>query len=63
MSPKYRVALNEKLTDLLRGLGLDLTGRLVSTDLLEFNLVKAHMKNLNHLQPTSEGRIFDAGQP
>ena len=56
----YRVALNEKLTGLLAGLGLDLQGRVEATGLLEFNLVKAYMQELNHLHYTSQGRIIDA---
>jgi hypothetical protein len=30
-----------------------------NTELLEFNLVKTYMRELNHLQYTSEGRIID----
>jgi len=62
----YQIALNEKLLELLAGLGLKLTGRIVnpSPDLLEFNVVKEHMHGLNHLKNTSEGRIIDkAPQP
>jgi hypothetical protein len=62
----YQIALNEKLLELLAGLGLKLTGRIVnpSPDLLEFNIVKEHMNGLNHLKNTSEGRIIDkAPQP
>ena len=57
----YRIALNEKLLELLAGLGLDLTGRVVhpSPDLFEFNIVKEYMNGLNHLRYTSEGRIID----
>jgi 2',3'-cyclic-nucleotide 2'-phosphodiesterase (5'-nucleotidase family) len=62
----YRIALNEKLLELLAGLGLDLTGRIVnpSPDLLEFKIVKEYMNEVNHLQYTSEGRVIDtAPQP
>ena len=57
----YRIALNEKLLEVLASLGLDLTGRIVnpSPDLFEFNVVKEYMNELNHLQYTSEGRIID----
>jgi hypothetical protein len=57
----YRIALNEKLLEVLAGLGLDLTGRVgsPSSDLLEFTVVKEYMNGLNHLRYTSEGRIID----
>ncbi|UCE42740.1 MAG: bifunctional metallophosphatase/5'-nucleotidase [Candidatus Aminicenantes bacterium] len=58
----YTIAMNEKLMEFLGGLpGMDLTGRVVdpAPDLLEFNLIKDHMKKLNHLRYTSEGRIID----
>jgi 5'-nucleotidase/UDP-sugar diphosphatase len=57
----YRIALNEKLLEVLAGLGLDLAGRIVhpSPDLLEFTVVKEYMNGLNHLEYTSEGRIID----
>lgn len=57
----YRIALNEKLLELLAGLGLNLRGRIVdpSPDLLEFNVVKEYMNGLNHLRYASEGRIID----
>ena len=57
----YRIALNEKLLEVLAGLGLDLTGRIVhpSPTLFEFTVVKEYMNRLNHLRYTSEGRILD----
>jgi hypothetical protein len=57
----YRIALNEKLLEVLAGLGLHLTGRIVhpSPDLFEFTVVEEHMNRLNHLRSTSEGRILD----
>ena len=57
----YRIALNEKLLEVLAGLGLDLTYRIVDPTpaLFEFNAVKEYMNELNHLQYTSEGRIID----
>jgi 2',3'-cyclic-nucleotide 2'-phosphodiesterase (5'-nucleotidase family) len=55
----YTIALNEKLLDFLGSLGLDLSGRVVDPDLLEFNLVRDYMRKLNHLSYTSEGRIID----
>ena len=61
----YRIALNEKLLELLAGLltarEIDITGRIVdpSPELLEFNVVKEYMNGLNHLRYTSEGRIID----
>ena len=57
----YRIALNEKLLEVLAGLGLNLAGRVVhpSPDLFEFNVVKEYMNGLNHLRYTSEGRIID----
>ena len=57
----YRIALNEKLLEVLAGLGLDLTNRIVDPTpaLFEFNVVKEYMNELNHLQYTSEGRIID----
>jgi 5'-nucleotidase / UDP-sugar diphosphatase len=60
----YRIALNEKLLELLAGLGLDLTGRVTdpSPDIFEFNLVKDYMSRLNHLAYTSEGRIIDTAE-
>jgi len=61
----YRIALNEKLLEVLAGLlaanGIDVTERVVdpSPDLLEFNVVKEYMNGLNHLKYTSQGRIID----
>ena len=57
----YTIALNERLLDFLGGLGIDLTGRVVDPypDLLEFNLVRDFMRELNHLIYTSEGRVID----
>jgi 2',3'-cyclic-nucleotide 2'-phosphodiesterase (5'-nucleotidase family) len=57
----YRIALNEKLLEMLAGLVPNLDGRIVnpSPDLLEFNVVKEYMNEVNHLQYTSEGRIID----
>jgi 5'-nucleotidase / UDP-sugar diphosphatase len=55
----YRLALNERLVALLAALGLNLSGRVEETGLLEFNLVKNYMQELNHLYYTSEGRIVD----
>jgi 5'-nucleotidase len=57
----YRIALNEKLLEVLAGLDLDLAGRIVnpSPDLFEFEVVKEYMNRLNHLRYTSEGRIID----
>jgi 2',3'-cyclic-nucleotide 2'-phosphodiesterase (5'-nucleotidase family) len=63
-SALYAVALNEKLLEFLAGLGMDLTGRVVDPmpDLMEFNLVKNYMQNLNHLRYTSEGRVIDTSK-
>jgi 2',3'-cyclic-nucleotide 2'-phosphodiesterase (5'-nucleotidase family) len=60
----YRIALNEKLLELLAGLGLDLTGRVTdpSPDVFEFNLVKDYMRRLNHLAYNSVGRIIDTAE-
>ena len=57
----YNIAINEKLVDLLVGLGVDLTGRLIDPfpALLEYNLVKDYMRQLKKLGYTSEGRIID----
>jgi 2',3'-cyclic-nucleotide 2'-phosphodiesterase/3'-nucleotidase/5'-nucleotidase len=55
----YTVALNEKLLDFLKTLGIDPPVIHPSPDLLEFNLVKNYMKKLNHLKYTSEGRVID----
>ena len=62
----YAVALNEKLLDLLAGLGIDMTlpGRVVdpSPDLFEFSLAEEYMNRINHLKYTSEGRIIDTSK-
>ena len=55
----YRIAVNERLVALLASLGVDVSGRVEETGLLEFNLVKNYMQELNHLSYTSEGRIVD----
>jgi 2',3'-cyclic-nucleotide 2'-phosphodiesterase (5'-nucleotidase family) len=60
----YAVTLNEKLLEFLEGLGLDLTDRVIDPmpHLLEYNLVKHFMQELNHLRYTSEGRIIDTSK-
>jgi 2',3'-cyclic-nucleotide 2'-phosphodiesterase (5'-nucleotidase family) len=64
----YTIALNEKLFEFLEGLllpyGVNLSLRKVepSPALLEFNLVKKYMQDLNHLRYTSEGRIIDTSK-
>jgi 5'-nucleotidase / UDP-sugar diphosphatase len=55
----YRFAVNERIVALLSSLGLDVSGRVEDTGLLEFNLVKEHMQELKHLFYTSEGRVID----
>ncbi len=59
----YSVAINEKLVDLLAGLGVDMSlpGRLIepSPSLLEYNLVKDYLMQLKKLRYSSEGRIID----